>query len=166
MLLVGLVRLVILACLLTAGYGFAKLFFYTNPIVEKDYRTALESPVGDKVDAMYGYAVKAFEQQGDTYRAKIWLSDAYNELTKNTGLVPADRREMASKIQHMLGVVNEAEKQFRLAISAYEESLKANPGNMDSKFNLERLKNKYPDLGGQKPDQQGGNAPGNKQKGI
>lgn len=166
MMLVGIVRLVFLASLLVAGYGLTKLFFYTDPMVEKDYRSALESPVGDKVNAMYGFGVKAFEEWGDARRAKIWLSEAYNELTKNTGLVPADRRETASKIQHMLGVVNEADEQFRLAIAAYEESLKSNPDNMDSKYNLERLKKKYPDLGGQKPDQQGGNAPGNKQKGI
>lgn len=166
LILVNLVRLLILACILTTGYGLLKLTFYTNPIVEGRYRDALESPVGDKVTTMYGYAVQSFEERGDTYRAKIWLSDAFNELTKNTGLVPEDKREMASKIQHMLGVVNESEKQFRLAIAAYEESLKSDPANMESKYNLERLKNQYPDLGKDKPQEGGGTKPGDKRKGI
>lgn len=164
--LVNLVRVGILACLLLAGYGLLKSVFYTGPMVEKDYYSALESPVGDDVDAMYGYALRSFKERGDSYRAKLYLSDAYNKLTHNSGLVPVGEEERASRIQHMIGVVNESEKQFRIAIAAYEESLKANPNNLESKYNLERLKNQFPDLGKQKPDQQGGNQAGNKQKGI
>lgn len=164
--LVNLVRVGILACLLLAGYGLMKWVFYTGPMVEKDYYSALESPVGDEIDAMYGYALRSFKERRDTYRAKLYLSDAYNKLTHNSGLVPVGEEERASRIQHMIGVVNESEKQFRLAIAAYEESLKANPNNLESKYNLERLKNQFPDLGKQKPDQQGGNQAGNKQKGI
>ena len=136
------------------------------PWQNHDMRTLNKSPTRDSVLVMYGHAVDVFTEYGDTRYTKRVLKQAFNQLTSQTGLVPPDRRELASDIQHMIGVVDEAEEQFRLAISAYEESLKANPDNMESKYNLERLKKKFPDLGKSKPDQKNGPGAGNKQKGI
>ena len=171
MVLVNLIRLLLLGCLLFAGYGAVKLYFYTNPMVEKRFADAVSAPVGDKITAMYGEAVRVFHDERinpewRSRQAKQILTEAFNQMTKQTGMVPPDRKEFASKVQHMLGVVNESQEQYRLAISAYEESLKSNPQNMESKFNLERLKKKFPDLVDDTKPQQGGDAPGDKDKGI
>lgn len=165
-LVVNAVRLLFLGCLIMTAYGAVKTYFYALPMAESRFEDAYRSPSGDSTLALYAHGVDTFTRYGDTRYSKAVLNKAFNELTRQTGLVPPDRRELASNIQHMIGVLNEEEKQFRLAITAYEESLKANPDNMESKYNLERLKQQYPDLGKKKPDQGGGPKAGNKQKGI
>ena len=164
--LVNLVRIAALACLLLSGYGIIKTVMYAAPMAQADYRSASQSPIGDTTLIIYGEAVRVFEVHGEAKYSARLLKEAYNDLTRESGLVPENKREIASRIQHMLGVVNEAMEDYRVAISAYEESLKANPDNMESKYNLERLKKQYPDLGKAKPDQEGGTRPGDKQKGI
>lgn len=165
--IVNFVRLAILACLLTTGFGLAQMWLYTNPMVNEKYNDASGGIMGDDNLILYARAVDAYERYRDTRYAKQILKAAFNNITSQTGAVPEDKRELASKIQHLIGVVNEDDKQFRLAIAAYEESLKANPNNMESKYNLERLKNQHPDLGKKKPDQPGGPKAGDdKKKGI
>lgn len=138
-------------CIGCASFGIFRLWAYTYPMLNQDYRSAVEASVGDEVLAWYARGVERY-RLGDHRNAKRILTEAFNKLTRETGLVPEDRRQLGSDIQHLLGVVNEHEKQFRLAVSAYEESLKLEPNNLASKYNLERLKNQYPDLGKSKSD--------------
>jgi len=165
-LLGGLATVAMYACIVAALFGLFRLWVYNQPLRHENYRAAAESPVGDRVKAMYGLGLQ-FYQQGNLPYAKQVLSDALNELTAQTGIVPEDRRRIGSDIQHLLGVVNEHDKQFRLAIAAYEESLKLEPNNYASKYNLERLKQQYPDLGKNKPDPRDpSNGNGSNKKGI
>jgi hypothetical protein len=69
-------------------------------------------------------------------------------------------------------VVNEHEKQFRVAVTAYEDCLRQTPDNLFAKYNLERLKSQFPDLGKgkggspQDPNQDPSKGKQNDKKGI
>lgn len=138
--------LVMVASIGLALLGIFRLVSYSGPMLAEDFLGAAQSSVGDPPVALYDLGVKA-HKSGENALAKEALTEAFNQLTKNTGVVPPDRKELASQIQFMLGVVNEHEKQFRVAITAYEDCLRFAPDNIYAKYNLERLKQQFPDGG-------------------
>lgn len=137
---------VMAAGILLALYGAFRLASYSYPMLTENFERAAQSTVGDPPVALYDFGVKAYKA-GDPALAKDAFTEAFNQLTKNTGVVPPDRKELAGRIQFMLGVVNEQAKQFRVAVTAYEDSLRFQPDNLDAKYNLERLKSQFPDMG-------------------
>ena len=157
----------IAACAILAIYGVVRLFSYSGPMYSQDFKDASQSIVGDTPLANYDLGVKLYQKE-DYDGAKAALEQAFKELTHDSGVVPPARKELAAQIQLLLGVVHEHQKNFRVAVSAYEESLRHNPQLMPSKYNMERLKSKYPDLNGAgTPQNPGGSSSGtNNKKGI
>lgn len=137
--------LAIVASLALTAVGVHRLLTYSAPMLAENFESAIDSSV-DQPLALYNLGLKAYKYERYTL-AKDVLTEAFNQLTKNTGVVPPDRKELAGQIQFMLGVVNEHEKQFRVAVTAYEDCLRLTPNNLDAKYNLERLKSQFPDLG-------------------
>ncbi len=134
-------------CLLLAIFGAARLIFFSTPMLRHDFIKAQNSPLAsNRPLALYDLALSNC-RQGNFEIARDQLSNAFNALTQNTGVVPANEEMLAARIQFLLGVVNERLKLSRVAISAYEECLRHDPDNMDAKYNLERLKSQFPDMG-------------------
>jgi hypothetical protein len=164
---VQLASLGIMACVVALLFGVYRFFDYSLPMNTHDFRGAAEASVGDQPTALYDWSLQLYREQ--RYKLAIEVAtEAQNQLTKKTGAVPPDQLDLAAKIQMMIGVCNEYEKQYRLAISAYEESLRADPDNLAAKYNLERLKSKFPDMGGGRgqPQDPGGSSSQDKKKGV
>jgi tetratricopeptide (TPR) repeat protein len=163
--------IVMIAGFVLALYGVWRLGSYSYPMLSENFQDAAQSSVGDPPVALYDFGVQAYKD-GDPALAKDALTEAFNQLTKNTGVVPPNRKELAGRIQFMLGVVNEHAKQFRVAVTAYEDSLRLSPDNLDAKYNLERLKSQFPDIGKggggdpQNPGQQPSKGNSSNKKGI
>jgi len=138
--------LLMVASICASLYGVYRLVSYSVPMATEDFIGAVESPVADRPLVLYNLGLQAYKLENHDIAKQI-LTDAFNELTRNTGVVPSDRKELAGQIQFMLGVVNEHEKQFRVAITAYEDCLRQTPENLNAKYNLERLKQQFPDMG-------------------
>lgn len=164
---VQLASLGIMVCVVALLFGVFRFFDYSLPMNTHDFRGAAGASVGDQPTALYDWSLQLYQQQ--RYKQAIEVAtEAQNQLTKKTGAVPPDQVDLAAKIQMMIGICNEYEKQYRLAISAYEESLRADPDNLAAKYNLERLKSKFPDLGGGKgqPQDPSGGSGKDKKKGV
>lgn len=162
--------LVMVAGIVLALYGAWRMASYSYPMLTENFLDAAKSSVGDPPVALYDFGVQAYKA-GDPRLAKDAFTEAFNQLTKNTGVVPPERKELAAQIQFMLGVVNEQSKQFRVAVTAYEDSLRFSPDNLNAKYNLERLKQQFPDMGKgggdpQNPDKTPSNGKSNDKKGI
>ncbi len=165
---IPIVTVLMLLCAALFFYGAMMLFGFSVPMLQENFKDASYSNVGDRVLAKYDLAVQ-LSQKEDFNGAKKVLDDAFKELTHDSGVVPAGQKDLAARIQLQLGVVSEHQKNFRVAVSAYEESLRHNPQLMASKYNMERLKSKYPDLNGagSNPQNPGGSSSGtNNKKGI
>jgi tetratricopeptide (TPR) repeat protein len=138
--------LLAVACICAALFGLFRLVSYSGPMLAEDFRGAAESSVADPPVVLYDIGLGLYKK-GQHAIAKDVFTEAFNQLTKNTGVVPPERKELAGQIQFMLGVVNEHEKQFRVAVTAYEDCLRQTPDNLNAKYNLERLKSQFPDMG-------------------
>ncbi len=138
--------LLVVASICASLFGVYRLFSYSVPMVTEDFMGAMESPVADRPLVLYDLGLQAYKRDNHDIAKQI-LTEAFNQLTKNTGVVPPEQKELAGQIQFMLGVVNEHEKQFRVAITAYEDCLRQTPDNLNAKYNLERLKQQFPDMG-------------------
>lgn len=162
--------LAMVACILCALYGVWRMASYSEPMLAEKFIDAAQSSVGDPPVALYDFGVQAYKA-GKHKVAKDALTEAFNQLSKNTGVIPPEKTGLAGQIQFMLGVVNEHEKQFRVAVTAYEDALRFTPDNLNAKYNLERLKAQFPDLGKgggspQDPNQTPSNGRNNDKKGI
>lgn len=164
---VPLASIGIMACIVALLFGVFRFFDYSSPMNSHDFRGAAEASVGDQSMALYDWSLQLYKQQRYKQALEI-ATEAQNQLTKKTGSVPPDQMDLSAKIQMMIGVCNEYEKQYRLAISAYEDALRADPDNLAAKYNLERLKSKFPDMGGGRgqPQQPGGGSSQDKKKGV
>ena len=136
----------LVASILLALFGAFRLASYSGRMLAHDFVGAAGSSVGDTPLALYDYGIQAYQKENYAL-AKDALTEAFNQLTKNTAVVPPERKELAGQTQFMLGVVNEHAKQFRVAVTAYEDCLRLTPDNLNAKYNLERLKSQFPDLG-------------------
>ncbi|MDZ4838049.1 MAG: hypothetical protein SGJ27_30055 [Candidatus Melainabacteria bacterium] len=162
--------LVMLVCVVLALYGAWRMVSYSGPMLTENFQGAAQSSVGDPPVALYDFGVQAYKAK-DYRLAKDAFTEAFNQLSKNTGVVPPERKELAAQIQFMLGVVNEHAKQFRVAVTAYEDSLRFSPDNLNAKYNLERLKSQFPDMGkggggASDPNQKPSNGNSSNKKGI
>ena len=165
---VRLAGFAIALCLGVALLGVYRLVMFTGPMLLErlDYAHPRQSEQGL---VLYDQALDYY-RAGDFDDAKDTLTKAFNSLVGESGAVPPGQEELAGQIQFMLGVVNEHQKQFQMAISAYEESLRHRPNNLPCKYNLERLKSQNPDGGGggagQPDNKPNSGADKNKKKGI
>lgn len=162
-----LASFMMIACILATLFGGYRLLMYSGPMLSEDFYDASEAGVGHRPLALYDLAIKFYNEE-DFDRAKLALEESYKDLTSATGIVPASEQRLAGDIQHLLGVVNEKQKQFRLAISAYEEALRHDSTRLPTKYNLERLKQQFPDIGkgGQTDPKDPGKGTSNNKKGI
>ncbi|MBX9671604.1 MAG: tetratricopeptide repeat protein [Candidatus Obscuribacterales bacterium] len=169
--LVPAMTVAVVVGILLALFGIVRLATYSGPMMQERFAEAYKAPVGDRPLALYDLGLQLYKRD-DHKLAKEVLTESFNQLTRNTGVVPPDRKALGSQIQFMLGVVNEKGKQFRVAITAYEDCLKLDPDNLYAKYNLERLKQQYPDLGkgggggSNDPNKDPSKNPSNNKKGI
>jgi tetratricopeptide (TPR) repeat protein len=155
----------ICACVVGALFGVFRFFDYSLPMNSHDFRGAAEASVGDPSLALYDWSLQLYGNKRFAEAIEV-ATEAHNQLSKKTGNIPAERKDLAAKIQMTIGVCNEHQKQYRLAISAYEESLRFDPTNLAAKYNLERLKSKFPDIGGPGQPKEPGGGGQDKKKGV
>ena len=136
-----------LALIAVAAFGGSRMVVYTAPMLAGQYGKAATASTGDRALALYDQGLQLY-RDGSLRAAKEVLDRSYNELTHDTGVVPPSRRELAGRIQFLLGLVDEHARETKLAVAAYEESLRQDPSNKACKYNLERLKSQNPDGGG------------------
>ena len=102
--------------------------FYTDSLFEKSevqYRKALEKDANG-VDALYNLGNSLLLQQ----KAKDAM-DQYQIAEKR-----ADDPAKLSQIHHNMGVVHHAAKDYAAAIEAYKQSLRENPNDHETRYNL------------------------------
>ena len=95
---------------------------------EVDYRRAIETNK-DSYEAHYNLGDALFKQ--DKY------ADAQAEFEKAAKMLdPKKDKERAAKAFHNLGNCHFAQQQYDKAVSAYQASLRANPKDNDTRYNL------------------------------
>ena len=102
--------------------------FYTDSLFEKsevEYRKALEKDANG-VDALYNLGNSLLLQQ----KAKDAM-DQYIIAEKR-----ADDAAKLSQIHHNMGVVHHAAKDYAAAVEAYKQSLRENPNDHETRYNL------------------------------
>ena len=102
--------------------------FYTDSLFEKsevEYRKALEKDANG-VDALYNLGNSLLLQQ----KAKD-VMDQYQIAEKRS-----DDPAKLSQIHHNMGVVNHAAKDYAAAVEAYKQSLRENPNDHETRYNL------------------------------
>ncbi len=101
---------------------------YTDSLFEKsevEYRKALEKDANG-VDALYNLGNSLLLQQ----KAKDAM-DQYQIAEKRS-----DDPAKLSQIHHNMGVVNHAAKDYAAAVEAYKQSLRENPNDHETRYNL------------------------------
>lgn len=154
---VGLALLLTLACVIVSGWGALRLFNYSLPMYTEDFPTAAESGRGDKAMALYNEGLLWYKQK-NFKNAQEALGEAYSAMTEENTSPTGPDPVLAGKVQFLLGLSCEKDKQVQQAIDAYKQSLRHDPTNLEAKYNLERL------LKGAEGKGQGGagEGPGNK----
>ena len=102
--------------------------FYTDSLFEKSevqYRKALEKDANG-VDALYNLGNSLLLQQ----KAKDAM-DQYQIAEKRL-----DNPAKLAQIHHNMGVVHHAAKDYAAAVEAYKQSLRENPGDNETRYNL------------------------------
>lgn len=102
--------------------------FYTDSLFEKseiEYRKALEKDANG-VDALYNLGNSLLLQQ----KAKDAM-DQYQIAEKRS-----DDPDKLSQIHHNIGVVHHATKDYASAVEAYKQSLRENPNDHETRYNL------------------------------
>lgn len=109
---------------------------YVN--AEEEYRKALSSNANNP-QALYNLGCAMMMQQKDSMAIEEYLKAASIEKSK--------RRR--SKIYHNMGIIYQNRKMFDRAVEAYKESLRDNPTDNETRYNLalcmKQLKNKPQD---------------------
>lgn len=129
-------------------FGLYQAISYSWPMYTQDYRDAYRSAVSDKPTVLYDASLVAY-QAGEFQLAKEMLSKAYAACLDSSGHIPESRRNLAAKIQFLLGNACVKMQMVKPAIEAYKETLRHEPTNLYAKYNLELLRS-----------QNNGNAPG------
>lgn len=164
---VGVVATVLVLLLAVLAFGCYQALTYSWPMHRGDYETAFESYSADRPTVLYDAALAAY--QAEEYQAaKELLVKAYNECNNGEGVIPDSRRLLASRIQFLLGNTYVKLKKTEAAVKAYEESLRYDPNNLYTKYNLELLQSQSAGGGGEggDPNNSGGAGKGGGKKGI
>jgi len=74
--------------------------------------------------------------------AYFQLNDTLNAQSSYQKLVNSPNREVRSRAFQQLGVMAEQKSQLPVALDMFKESLKANPGNEEARYNYELVKKK------------------------
>ena len=128
-----------------------KLFVFSLPIANDEYRDASESFLGDTAIAAYDEGVQLYTDASgraqwyrkDDYQfSRKALSSAYEKLLDGNGNVMAGREKLAAKIQLLIGNTLYGEEKLQQAAEAYAQALRHEPGNMAAKYNLEFVNKK------------------------
>lgn len=101
---------------------------------------ATDTVVGDRRAAKFNHGFELYQATRYEESVKV-LTRAYAGLTDRDGNVRAEHAELASKIQFLIGNAHANSNKNGEAISAYTLSLKHDPNNVDTIYNLERLLN-------------------------
>jgi tetratricopeptide (TPR) repeat protein len=132
---------------------FAEETWFTETVVTT-LRTswrATDTIVGDRRGAKYNLGFELY--QSSKYEdAATALTKAYAALTDSDGNVKPHHKQLAADIQFLLGNAYANSKKEEEAISAYKLSLKHDPNNIITIYNLERLLNSSGGKGGNDGD--------------
>lgn len=101
---------------------------------------ATDTVVGDRRAAKFNHGFELYQATRYEESVKV-LTRAYAALTDRDGNVKAEHAELAAKIQFLIGNAHANSNKDGEAISAYKLSLKHDPNNVDTIYNLERLLN-------------------------
>jgi len=163
--------IVSIAAVLMAGallFGVYQAVTYSWPMHEGRYRDAFESMVADEATVQYDAALAAYKA-GDFETAKKLLTTAFSSCTNSEGVIPESRKQLGSQIQFLLGNTYVKLEKTEPAVKAYEESLRLDPSNLYTKYNLELLQSQSGGNGGGgagDPQGPGGAGKGGGKKGI
>ena len=79
-----------------ALYGVWRMGSYSYPMLSENFRGAAQSSVGDPPVALYDFGVQAYKA-GNPKLAKDALTEAFNQLTKNTGVTLPEGRNSPAR---------------------------------------------------------------------
>jgi tetratricopeptide (TPR) repeat protein len=99
---------------------------------------ATDTVVGDRRGAKFNQGFELY-QTNQYEDAVIALTKAYAALSDNDGNVKPQHTKLAAEIQFLIGNAYANKKKESEAISAYKLSLKHDPNNIITIYNLERL---------------------------
>lgn len=167
---VQLAVMLAIASAFLALWGGWRMIAYSLPMQTGDYVRAAESGSGNAANAYYDAGLLAYENE--QYKdAKELFTAAQSALTSSSGDLPPEARAMAAKIQFALGNNYFRQKQLKAAAEAYRQSLRFDPENLETKYNLELMQKLLASGGGSgngpgDPKDPGGAGPGGPKKGI
>jgi len=101
-----------------------------------DYQKAIEN---------YQYLVDSFDVKDDLLmlnlsNAYYKINDTTNSISNYESLLKSPTREVRSIAYQQLGIIKSQSKKYKEALQDFKQSLKANPGNNDARYNYELLK--------------------------
>jgi tetratricopeptide (TPR) repeat protein len=103
-----------------------------------DYKTAVQK---------YHYLIDSMKVMEDELKlnlanAYFLLNDTANALTNYESLAGSKVNAVRSKAQQQLGIMNYRKKKLEEALNNFKQAIKADPENMDARYNYELLKKK------------------------
>ncbi|SKC85619.1 tetratricopeptide repeat protein [Ohtaekwangia koreensis] len=109
-----------------------------------DYKTAI-GKFHLLIDSM---KIMEDELQLNLAHSYFQLNDTANAVITYESLTGSKQSEVRSKAQQQLGILNYRKQKFEEALNNFKLALKANPDNMDARYNYELLKKKldYPEM--------------------
>jgi len=112
------------------------------------YQRYADSAVGSRALAAYDYALGLYGEHKYEDAANA-LQKAFVSCCDKDGKVRPEYRLLASDIQLMIGNTFVDRKKFEDGIAAYENSLRLDPDNIVTTYNLEKLQDSKSGGGGQ-----------------
>lgn len=115
-----------------------------------DYKTAVQK---------YHYLIDSMKVMEDELKlnlanAYFLLNDTANALTNYESLAGSKVNAVRSKAQQQLGIMNYRKQKLEEALNNFKQAIKADPDNMDARYNYELLKKKMDEKKKKEEEQQ------------
>jgi Ca-activated chloride channel family protein len=115
-----------------------------------DYKTAVQK---------YHYLIDSMKVMEDELKlnlanAYFLLNDTANALTNYESLAGSKVNAVRSKAQQQLGIMNYRKQKLEEALNNFKQAIKADPENMDARYNYELLKKKLDEKKKKEEEQQ------------
>jgi Ca-activated chloride channel homolog len=118
--------------------------------ISGDYKTAAQK---------YHYLIDSMKVMEDELKlnlanAYFMLNDTANALTNYESLTGSNVSAVRSKAQQQLGIMNYRKQKLEQALENFKQAIKADPDNMDARYNYELLKKKLDEKKKKEEEQQ------------
>lgn len=115
-----------------------------------DYKTAVQK---------YHYLIDSMKVMEDELKlnlanAYFMMNDTANAMTNYESLAGSKVNAVRSKAQQQLGIMNYRKQKLEQALNNFKQAIKADPDNMDARYNYELLKKKLDEKKKKEEEQQ------------